>query len=133
MVERVLTRCQRHRIVVGLGFLEVDDYCRVTGQDRVYAVGDMTARPLKQGGLAAQQADVAAQAIASAEGAGSPPVPYRPVLRGLLLTGATPLYLRHDDERGSEAVVGEPPWWPAHKIASRRLGPYLAATARVPA
>ena len=98
------------------------------GEERVYAAGDMTSRPLKQGGLASQQADVIAQAIASAEGAGPPPAPYRPVLRGLLLTGRTPLYLRNDGERGSEAVAGEPQWWPAHKIASRRLGPYLAAS-----
>jgi sulfide:quinone oxidoreductase len=111
------------------GCVEVDDLCRVTGLHHVYAAGDMTAGALKQGGLAAQQAEVAAQAIAAAVDAAAPPAPYRPVLRGLLLTGAAPLYLRRDDERGSEAIAGEPPWWPAHKIASRRLGPYLAATA----
>ena len=42
------------------GFAVVDTYGRVRGLDRVWAVGDMTTRPLKQGGLAAQQADVAA-------------------------------------------------------------------------
>jgi hypothetical protein len=50
------------------------------------------------------------------------------VLRGLLLTGDVPLYLRNDGERGPEVAAGEPPWWPPHKIASRYLGPYLAAT-----
>ena len=34
----------------------------------VYAAGDMTSRPLKQGGLATQQADAAAAAIAAAAG-----------------------------------------------------------------
>lgn len=111
------------------GFVAVDDLCRVRGAERVYAAGDMTSRTIKQGGLAAQQADVVAQAIAWAEGAAPAPAPYRPVLRGLLLTGETPRYLRNDSERGSEAVTGEPPWWPAHKIASRHLGPYLATTA----
>jgi sulfide:quinone oxidoreductase len=115
------------------GFVDVDDLCRVQGAERVYAAGDMTSRTIKQGGLAAQQADVVAQAIASAEGAAPAPAPYRPVLRGLLLTGETPYYLRNDTDRGSEVVAGEPPWWPAHKIASRHLGPYLAATAGVPA
>ncbi|MGH2946469.1 MAG: FAD-dependent oxidoreductase, partial [Solirubrobacteraceae bacterium] len=52
-----------------LGFTPVDDLCRVEGLDRVYAIGDMAAREIKQGGLAAQQADVAAAAIAAAAGA----------------------------------------------------------------
>jgi sulfide:quinone oxidoreductase len=111
--------------------VDVDHLCRVQGAERVYAAGDMTSRTIKQGGLASQQADVVAQAIAWAEGKAPAPAPYRPVLRGLLLTGETPRYLRNDSERGSEAVAGEPPWWPAHKIASRHLGPYLAATAGV--
>jgi sulfide:quinone oxidoreductase len=115
------------------GFADVDDFCRVRGTERVYAAGDMTSGTIKQGGLAAQQADVVAQAIAWVEGAAPAPAPYRPVLRGLLLTGDTPCYLRNDGERGSEAVAGEPPWWPAHKIASRHLAPYLAATVGVPA
>jgi sulfide:quinone oxidoreductase len=92
------------------GFVAVDDLCRVQGAERVYAAGDMTSRTIKQGGLAAQQADVVAQAIAWVEGAAPAPAPYRPVLRGLLLTGGTPRYLRNDNERGSEAAAGEPPW-----------------------
>jgi sulfide:quinone oxidoreductase len=78
-----------------LGFTPVDELCRVDGVDDVYAIGDMTTHPVKQGGLAAQQADVAAAAIAAAAGAPVLPEPYRPVLRGLLLTGGTPLYLRN--------------------------------------
>lgn len=115
------------------GFVDVDDFGALPGEQGVYAVGDMTSRTVKQGGLAAQQAEVAARAIAAAEGAAPRPGPYRPVLRGLLLTGETPRYLRNDAERGSEAVAGEPPWWPPHKIASRYLGPHLAATRSVPA
>lgn len=114
------------------GFVDVDDYGRVSGE-QAYAVGDMTSRTVKQGGLAAQQAVVAARAIAAAEGAAPAPEPYRPVLRGLLLTGEMPRYLRNDGERGSEVVAGEPPWWPPHKIASRYLGPYLAAAHGAPA
>ena len=42
-----------------LGFTPVDAYGRIPGGVGV-PVGDMTTRPLKQGGLATQQADVAA-------------------------------------------------------------------------
>ena len=78
------------------GFLVIDEHARVTGAADVFAAGDATAEPIKQGGLAAQQADAAAEAIAAEAGAELDPRPYRPVLRGLLLTGDTPLYLRND-------------------------------------
>ena len=47
------------------GFVPVGPYGRVRGVERAWAVGDMTTRPLRQGGLAAQQADVAAADIAA--------------------------------------------------------------------
>ena len=46
------------------GFVLVDDAFRVRDDDDVFAVGDATAGPYKQGGLAAQQADVVAEQIA---------------------------------------------------------------------
>jgi sulfide:quinone oxidoreductase len=54
------------------------------------------------------------------------PLPYRPILRGLLLTGGEVRYLRNDPHRGSEAS-GEPLWWPPVKVMGRHLAPYLAA------
>jgi sulfide:quinone oxidoreductase len=111
------------------GFAAVDDFCRVVGVDNVYAVGDMTNRPIKQGGLAAQQAVTAATAIAFAAGADVVPKPYAPVLRALLLTGATPRWLRAEGA-SSEVVSGDAPWWPPHKIATRYLAPYLGAEGR---
>ena len=50
-------------------FVRVDELSRVPGLDDVYAAGDITTFPVKQGGLAAQQADVAASVIAAAAGA----------------------------------------------------------------
>jgi sulfide:quinone oxidoreductase len=76
------------------GFTSADERGRVCGLDDVYAVGDMTSRPLKQGGLAAQQADVAARSIGAAAGAPVDDRPYRPVLRATLLGGRSPLNLR---------------------------------------
>src|ERR1700742_3910761 len=85
--------------IVGLpanadGFIPVDPHGRVEDVEDVYAAGDATASPLKQGGIAAQQADAVAESIAAATGADLVPQPFRPVLRGLLLTGGRPRYLR---------------------------------------
>ena len=51
------------------GFHCVDAFGRVQGRHAVYAAGDATAFPLKQGGLAAQQADAVAESIAASLGA----------------------------------------------------------------
>ena len=75
-------------------------------------------------------------------------MPFRPVLRGLLLTGGAPLYLRAEPQRlpheatvaieararrltaqEASAAAGQALWWPPAKIAGRYLAPYLA-TAR---
>jgi sulfide:quinone oxidoreductase len=78
----------------GDGFVPTDEYGRVRGRDDVFAAGDMTTFPIKQGGIAAQQADAAAESIAALAGASITPEPFRPVLRGLLLTGLRPRFLR---------------------------------------
>ncbi len=46
------------------GFVPVDSFGMVSGTQDVYAAGDITTFPVKQGGIAAQQADAAAEAIA---------------------------------------------------------------------
>ena len=46
-------------------FLPVDEHGRVFGCTDVFAAGDATAYPVKHGGLAAQQADAIAEAIAA--------------------------------------------------------------------
>jgi sulfide:quinone oxidoreductase len=114
------------------GFVSVDAHGRVHGLSNVYAAGDITSFPVKQGGLAAQQAEAAAEAIAAAAGADVEPRPFRPVLRGLLLTGREPRYLRRElsGSPEHEPIAGyEPLWWPPAKIVGRRLAPFLAAAA----
>jgi sulfide:quinone oxidoreductase len=111
------------------GFIPIDDHCRVVGLEDAYAAGDGADFPIKQGGLAAQQADVAAESIAAGLGAPLEPAGFAPLLRGLLLTGVAPLYLRGEvgpaaAENGD--VASNPLWWPSTKIAGRFLGPYLA-------
>jgi sulfide:quinone oxidoreductase len=109
------------------GFVPTDLEGRVTGLNDVYAAGDATQFRPKQGGLATQQADAVAAAIAIDAGADVRPMPYRPVLRGLLLTGFVPRYLRADVRAGTSAVDTEALWWPPAKIVGRYLAPFLAS------
>jgi sulfide:quinone oxidoreductase len=136
--ERVVTvGIARGRRIPGLpadaeGFLRTDEHARVVGLDEIYAAGDVTSFPLKQGGVAAQQADTAAAAIAAAAGALVTPRPFRPVLRGMLLTGTSPAYLRREVGTGHNETLsldGEPLWWPPAKIVATYLGPFLAELA----
>jgi sulfide:quinone oxidoreductase len=111
------------------GFIPIDEHCAVPGTDgRVFAAGDVTAFPIKHGGLGAQQADTAAAGIARRAGADVEEAVYEPVLRGKLLTGKAPLYLtgRVAADWGVEAEVYDRPPWPADdKIIAEELGPYL--------
>ncbi len=107
------------------GFIPTDPSFLVDGLERVYAAGDATWYPIKQGGLAAQQADVVATAIAAATGEPVRPTQFHPVLRGILVGGDRPLHMR--DGEGSDSAAGsEPLWWPPGKVAGLYLTPYLA-------
>jgi sulfide:quinone oxidoreductase len=109
------------------GFIPVDRHCQVEHLPGVYAAGDVTTFPVKQGGIAAQQADVAAQAIALVAGADVVPQPFRPVLRGMLLTGNAPQFMRNDLSHPDDTPVVslDELWWPPAKIAGHYLGPLI--------
>jgi len=109
-------------------FIQVDPSCRVQGLEDVFAVGDITTFPVKQGGIAAQQADVAATEIAAAAGADVVSKSFDPILRGLLLSDS-PRFFRTELSGGhgrTSTVDTDALWWPAGKIAARYLSPYLA-------
>jgi sulfide:quinone oxidoreductase len=109
-------------------FIPIDSFCAVAGVRRVFAAGDATDFPVKHGSIAAQQADVAADAIASLIGASSDPQPFRPVLRAKLLTSGSPRYvtvtLAGASPLSSE-VSDTSPWDPPSEIVAARLAPYL--------
>lgn len=107
------------------GFIPVDEHCAVSSTPGVYSVGDATTHSLKQGGLATQQADAAAAAIAHAFGVPIDAAPYRPIVRSLLLTGVTSAYLRQGADGTSDAAFHSL-WWPPTKVAGRYLAPFLA-------
>jgi sulfide:quinone oxidoreductase len=110
------------------GFLPIDEHARVKGCEHVYAAGDGTSFPVKQGGLATQQADAAAEHIAAARGLIEHAEPFRPVLRGKLLTGGESLSMRAEIAGGGgEGTASEEYlWWPPHKVSGRYLAPWLA-------
>ena len=111
-----------------VGWIPADQHGRVPGYDGLYAAGDGTSFWIKQGGIAAQQADAVAQHIAATLGGSEQqPEPFRPVLRGLLRTRDGARYMRADLGGGEPpAISAEPLWWPPGKIASRWLAAHLA-------
>lgn len=80
--------------------------------------------------MAAQQADAVAETIAASVGANVAAQPFRPILRGLLLTGGPARYLRTNISGGAgddSTISGEALWWPPDKICGRYLAPYLSS------
>jgi sulfide:quinone oxidoreductase len=112
------------------GFIPVDQFGRVHDAGPIYAAGDSIAFAVKHGGLATQEADVAAQSVAALAGAPVTPEAFDPVVRGILLTADKPLYLTAEITGGhgfSSQITDEPTWSPPMKIAARYLAPYLDA------
>jgi sulfide:quinone oxidoreductase len=116
------------------GFVTTDALGSVIGLPDVYAAGDMTSFPIKQGGLATQQADVIAQRIAADHGVSVTQSRVHRVLRAQLVGGAQPVFLRTElDELGrviaastvhghfSDPESATPP----EKVFGRYLSPYL--------
>jgi sulfide:quinone oxidoreductase len=113
------------------GFVPVDTSGRVEGLEDVYAAGDLTTSPIKQGGIAAQQADVVVQTIAAGLGIPVKEVRAPHVLHARMLGGESTVFLRtefdwsgqptratlvrDDDEHAARAA----------KVLGRYLLPYL--------
>ena len=110
------------------GFIPIDDHGRVRGVEDVYAAGDGADFPIKQGGLACQQADAIAHELACRAGADVEPEPFRPVLRGRLLTGRGDEYLRHALHGGAGRSQAShlALWYPPAKVSGRYLSRWLA-------
>ena len=111
------------------GFVSVDSQSRVRGLGGIFAAGDMTHLPLKHGGLAAQQADLAAETIV-AERAGLPAPRPRTLIAEAILVG-TDRSVRLRAELGDRGIATrcvvfeEPPGMPLDRLITRRLTAYL--------
>jgi len=121
------------------GFVPTHSYGRVDGIEDVYAAGDITTFPVKQGGLAAQQADLIAHTIAAGAGASTKGLRARYVLRARLIGGRTPLVLRTEVDAwgrpGAAALerVDEHDDSDSPKVLARYLTPYLETREPLPA
>jgi sulfide:quinone oxidoreductase len=116
------------------GFIPVDLHGKVRGVEGVYAAGDATDFAVKHGGVAAQEADAAAEAIAALAGIPIEPKPFAPVIHGMLLTADRPKYLTARITEGhgfSSSITDTPTWSPASKVAAKYLGPYLQRFDRI--
>jgi sulfide:quinone oxidoreductase len=110
------------------GFLPVDPHGRVSGVEHVFAAGDATNYPIKQGGLATQQADGIAELIVAQVTAGASPAPPAPVLQAVLYGGRETRYLRArlGEELDTSSQVSSSPLWPgSSKLVGRYLSKYL--------
>jgi sulfide:quinone oxidoreductase len=117
------------------GFVATRAFGRVEGLADVYAVGDMTSFPVKQGGLAAQQADAAASVIALNAGASPAMPPLTSVLRAQLFGTPEPLFLETTLDLSGRPLDGaahtfsEAPWWPGATLFGRHITPWMAGQA----
>jgi sulfide:quinone oxidoreductase len=117
-------------------FVTTDAQGNVAGLPDVYAVGDMTSYPIKQGGLAAQQADLVAQQIAAGCGLAVASSRVHRILRARLIGGENPVFLRTElNEFGQptastlHGLFNSDPESEAHpeKVFGRYLTSYLQA------
>jgi len=108
----------------------IDQFCCVPDTDgRIFAAGDAADYPVKHGGLGAQMADTAANAITRLTRGEVAQAPFHPVIRGKVLGGDRPLYISAHlvGGKGFESQIhDEPPWPEDEKVVAEELGPYLA-------
>jgi sulfide:quinone oxidoreductase len=106
------------------GFVTTGDDGAVSGAPDVWAVGDGTDHPVKQGAVACRQADAVAATLARRLGIPAEDLAYRPVLRGWVYDTGRQRFVRVSGDDGDGDL---PLGWPVAKVAGRFLTPFLQA------
>ena len=111
------------------GFVPTDSSGRVEGLADVYAAGDMTTFPIKQGGVAAQQADRIAHSIVRGLGISTDEPPARRILLARLLGGTRTVCLRTELDESGRPTAASIEHVESGKIArsAKVFGKYLTA------
>ena len=107
------------------GFLPVDGFGRVVGAARIWAAGEVTSFPVRQAGIAAQQALAVAASIAAEAGVAVESSPFRPSISGLLRSPA-PARAGAPNGGGSGTL-----WWPPEQLAGEHLSAHIGAKVAV--
>lgn len=113
------------------GFVPTDACGRVADVPNVYAAGEMTAFPIRHGGLATQQADRIAHTIAEGLGASVKGLRTAHVLQARLLGGERPVVLRTELDWNGQPTTASLEHTETHQAASsakvfaQYLAPYL--------
>jgi sulfide:quinone oxidoreductase len=102
------------------GFLPVDGFGRVLGVKRVWAAGEVTSFPVRQAGIAAQQALAVAASIAAEAGVDVVSSPFRPSISGLLSSPAAAT-----NGTGSNGSGPATLWWPPEQLAGEHLSAHI--------
>ena len=111
----------------GHGFIPVGPDARVPGAPDVWAVGDGTTNPVKQGGIACQQADVRRRP----DRGGGSPARSRTASRGRRRcpagcgTAGADGRLPSGAQQPAEGAADPTPAWPVAKVGGRFLAPFL--------
>ncbi len=110
----------------GRGFIPAGPDARVPGIPDVWAVGDGTTNPVKQGGVACRQADVAAGQIVAAAGGAAPEGDEGPqALSAWMWDGRRGRVLPSGATEPAEGAADPTPAWPVAKVGGRFLAPFL--------
>jgi sulfide:quinone oxidoreductase len=102
------------------GFLPVDAFGRVQGVERIWAAGEVTSFPVRQAGIAAQQALAVAASIAAEAGVDVESLPFRPSISGLLRSPAHAPAGTASNGSGSPTL-----WWPPEQLAGEHLSAHI--------
>lgn len=94
------------------GYIHVDSSMRVTGHERIYAVGDCVSfSGPKMGHMAVQQARVAASNLAAEIEGRKPDAEYLHELRFVIEAGGESIYSHQDLWTGEPAAVSQGRFW----------------------